>query len=568
MERSATKRLFIQLSVVGAGLCPMFSFGLGLSEIQIDSRLNQPLRARIEIIDVSDAEWRQIRTRLNWESAQDLPAAHPEILDSITLRAIEDASHRHFIEIRTARSVAEPLFDLPVEVAGGATRVIRNYSVLLDPPAPGEDLPRTVDRAQTPEWRAASAAESPPAAAPARRANPQANIARNPSAPSGQPHRQKTHRAPRAVPAAPSTSASAQVADTPPERKELQQQLETLQQTLEKMQETIAAQNAQIADLTAKVLARAQSQAPRSPAAPAAAAQSPDSEANTANAAEPEANPRSYFWIEAGLGITTIVALGFAILARWRAARLAPQPPTTQRMPEHRSAEDRQRRQAHGSSKTPAAQQKQMELEGTVEIDWHHEGSSHHAEWTQLLNEQQPKPQQHAPADTDPLPAAYMEDLSKSYFSDLPTVATTKQPVVDTEVLLQAHSGTDAHTSTLSGSDTAILPESDTARMPQPDTEALHQPDTVRLPQPDTASTRVLETDTQKLRDAVRLLEQHLSDLAEAETAKVHAPESTKLTEVDAASLLEAGAPAPTSADPAKADADPAKVLQWRTRGR
>jgi hypothetical protein len=567
MERSATKRLFIQLSVVGAGMCPMFSFGLGLSEIQIDSRLNQPLRARIEIIDVSDAEWRQIRTRLNWESAQDLPAAHPDILDSITLRAIEDASHRHFIEVRTARSVAEPLFDLPVEVAGGAARVIRNYSVLLDPPAPGEDLPRTVDRSQTPEWREASAAGSPPAAAPARKANPQANIARNPTATSGQPHRQKTHRAPSAAPGAPSTSSTS-ASDTPPEQKELQQQLEALQQTLAKMQETIAAQNAQIADLTAKVLARVESQAPRSPAAPAATARSPDSEANTANEAEPEANPRSYFWIEVGLGITTMVALGFAILARWRAAQGAPQPPTTQRMPEHRSAEDRQMRQVPTSSKTPAAQQKQMELEGTVEIDWHHEGSSHHPEWEKLLNEQHPKPQQHAPADTDPLPATYMEDLSKSYFSGLPTVATTKQSVVDTEVLPQAHAGTDAHTSILSGSDTAILPESDTARMPQPDTDALRQPDTVRLPQPDTASTRVLETDTQKLRDAVRLLEQHLSDLAEAETAKLREPESTKLTEVDAASLLEAGAPKPSSADPAKADADPAKVLQWRTRGR
>jgi pilus assembly protein FimV len=151
MAGSTTKRLLTRMSIVGASLYPILSFALGLSDIEVDSRLNQPLRARIEIIDVSDDDWRQIRARLPREVSEDNVVVHPELLDLIKVRAVEDINHRHFIELRSAEVLTEPVFDLPVEVAGPAMRVIRNYSVLLDPPAPHADEPRGVDEPRRPE---------------------------------------------------------------------------------------------------------------------------------------------------------------------------------------------------------------------------------------------------------------------------------------------------------------------------------------------------------------------------------------------------------------------------------
>ena len=130
------------LSGVGASLYPMLSCALGLGEFQVDSRLNQPLRAHIEISDVSEEEWRQIHARLaqQGEGAVLLRTT----LDSIVFRTTEDASHRHFVEVSSNDPITEPLFDLSVEVAGQTVQVIRNYSVFLDPPGRDEAGSRAV----------------------------------------------------------------------------------------------------------------------------------------------------------------------------------------------------------------------------------------------------------------------------------------------------------------------------------------------------------------------------------------------------------------------------------------
>ena len=137
-------RFLIRLCVVGAGLSPMLCVALGLSELQVDSRLNQQLRARIEVTDVTDEEWRRMRARLHRENSLENPLLHPELLDSVTLRATEDGNHRYFIEVQSSAVLTEPMFDLPIEIAGPTARVIRSYSVLLDPPAADEAQTSTV----------------------------------------------------------------------------------------------------------------------------------------------------------------------------------------------------------------------------------------------------------------------------------------------------------------------------------------------------------------------------------------------------------------------------------------
>src|SRR5262249_41781955 len=69
---------------------------------------------------------------------------HAELLGAVALRAVDDAAHRHFIEVRTNEPMTEPLFVLPVEIAGSGARVIRNYSILLDPPTQDEGVTQRV----------------------------------------------------------------------------------------------------------------------------------------------------------------------------------------------------------------------------------------------------------------------------------------------------------------------------------------------------------------------------------------------------------------------------------------
>jgi hypothetical protein len=516
----------------------------------------------------------------------------PEMLDSVTLRAIEDQSRRHYIEVRSTAVVTEPLFDLPVEVAGSSARVIRNYSVLLDPAAAGDDASQTLDASQP------RGVQPAPAGAQSGLGNGQLSAARSPNAqrtpstaqPSSIRRVSRLHTRHRhtnvqqtkstaadltatagAVPAGKATHGDSAVADTAPdfrdtpaagttatsgnrrtiddtraatenERKNVEQQLETLQQTLAKMQATIAAQNAQIIDLMAKVAASSQSQARQAAPTSLQISQTMARDANDADAAEPEASPRSYFWITIGLGLTTILALAAAIVTKWRASRPAQQlrgqpqrsiERQTSTFKDEAARDTRPNRtRAPSSFTTPSMQQKQMEADGTVEIDWHKDESLSKTDWLRMLRGEHPmRPQPIAPEPTasdaesphetplesEKLPAAYLDDVVKSYFAGLPNIAASKQPEADTAIL----PATDTASAALATPDTAILPNADTAEPPEAETTELRAADGTKFEEADVA--KLLEAEVAKLTeaDAAGLLNEETAKLPEPDMANV-----------------------------------------------
>jgi len=520
---SSTKRLFIQLSVASASLYPMLAGALGLSDFQLESRLNEPLRARIEVVDVSDEEWRRIHTHLNWQASPEMAFVRPEVLDSVTLRAIEDQSHRHYIEVRSRAVVTEPLFDLPIEVAVSSARVTRNYSILLDPPAPGDDAPQTLDASQAHGAQPALAGTqwAPSTAQPlhTRRVSrlhtrhrptnvQQTNLtAADPTAPAGN---RRTTGETRAV--------------TEIERNNLEHKLQTLQQTLAEMQGTIAAQNAQIIDLMVKVAAGSQSHARQAEPTSLQASRPMGRDASDAGAAQPEANPRSLFWITVGLGLTTMLALAAAIVAKWRASRSAqplrrqPQRPIEQQTSTFKDEPARNtkpnRTWAPSGFTTPAMQQKQMEADGAVEIDWHKDDGSSKPDWLRMLRGEHslPPPQAIAPEpaasvaesphetplESEKLPAAYFDDVVKSYFAQLPSITHGELPEADTAILQGAGTAEPAEAETtrlrtadgtrLEEVDVAKILEDEVAKLTDADAAGLLNETTAKLPEPDMAN--------------------------------------------------------------------------------
>ena len=299
------KTLSTLLAGCGVSLFPMVSFGLGLGDIEIESRLNQQLHARIEIIDVTDEEWQQIRARIAPTTLLSEAAAHPEILASLTLRAVADARHRHFIEVRSDQALTEPLFDLPVQVSGQSLQVVRNYSVLLDP-ASAEDAPRSLPAKE-------------PVPAVAKKIDAQARVARH----KGRGTRVAHASAPRKVASVAEPVPTAVPAVSPAkgvEQQQLENQLASLQDMLTKMQATIAAQDVMISKLTAQVAART-SQPPR-PSTPIVQSSTPEGAVDDGDGdASPSLLQRwrtTLYWI-GGIGSAVVIlALGVAALVRRR----------------------------------------------------------------------------------------------------------------------------------------------------------------------------------------------------------------------------------------------------------
>jgi TolA-binding protein len=323
------KRVMALLTGLSAGLFPALSFGLGLGDLQIDSRLNQQLRARIEIADVSDEEWRMIRARVAPRELLTDAGLHPELLSSISMKAIEDADHRHWVEVRSQDPLIEPLFDLPVDITGPSGHVVRNFTVMLDP-ALATDAP------PTPTQQVVAVGAAAPAVGQSKtnveEKKPTETVARVARHHGGGRHRARTHRvasnagtldAPQAVvptPAATGAAAPANGTSAPKavptvpaagQQQQLAEQLNTLQQTLVKMQETIKAQDAEVEKLTAQIAARSeQASRPqtvviRPPAAAVSSKASPSDQ--SANDGAFSVKRSTVYW---GVGVALAAVLG------------------------------------------------------------------------------------------------------------------------------------------------------------------------------------------------------------------------------------------------------------------
>lgn len=124
------------LAVYAASLSlPALSLGLG--EISMQSFLNEPLRAQVGLLDVRDLNVEDIRIRLaRVEDFERLGVDRSYFLTSIEFDvALDPATGRGVIRLTSPDAVLEPYLDLIIEARWPQGRVLREYTVLVDPPA-------------------------------------------------------------------------------------------------------------------------------------------------------------------------------------------------------------------------------------------------------------------------------------------------------------------------------------------------------------------------------------------------------------------------------------------------
>ena len=108
---------------------------IGLGDIQVDSALNQPFAARVPLFAVASDEIDSVRVRLaDNDDFERMGIERVDYLGNLRFRVEPGAPPR--IVIEADRAVREPLLTLLLDVRGVTGRVLREYTVLLDPPAP------------------------------------------------------------------------------------------------------------------------------------------------------------------------------------------------------------------------------------------------------------------------------------------------------------------------------------------------------------------------------------------------------------------------------------------------
>ncbi|MBG7621542.1 LysM peptidoglycan-binding domain-containing protein [Herbaspirillum sp. AP02] len=113
---------------------PLGAQAAGLGKLTVLSSLGQPLRAEIEVTSVSADEAGKLSARLApAEAFRRANMDYNPVLGSLSF-VVEQRQGRHFIRISSSQPVSDPFVDLLMELSAGDSRLLREYTFLLDPP--------------------------------------------------------------------------------------------------------------------------------------------------------------------------------------------------------------------------------------------------------------------------------------------------------------------------------------------------------------------------------------------------------------------------------------------------
>src|SRR5688572_23779821 len=127
----------ITVAIIAAALwlaAPVSAQAAGLGRLTVLSPLGQPLNAEIEVVALRPGEDDGLSARLAAPDAFRQAGIEPTAAHTSMRFALERRGGRSFIRVTTAQPVNEPFLDLLVELQWSTGRLVREYTVLLDPP--------------------------------------------------------------------------------------------------------------------------------------------------------------------------------------------------------------------------------------------------------------------------------------------------------------------------------------------------------------------------------------------------------------------------------------------------
>lgn len=138
-------------ATLSLGLSSSDALALSLGRLSVKSALGEPLRAEIDVPQITTEEANSLQT--GPASAEVFRAQGVEFSPlmndvQIVLKRRPDGSA--FLQVTSSRSVNDPFLDLVIDTSWNAGRLVRSYTILLDPPASHRAPPEVAAAAQLP----------------------------------------------------------------------------------------------------------------------------------------------------------------------------------------------------------------------------------------------------------------------------------------------------------------------------------------------------------------------------------------------------------------------------------
>ncbi|WP_431769302.1 FimV/HubP family polar landmark protein [Variovorax paradoxus] len=176
---------------VALGVSSTDASAFALGQLKVQSALGEPLRAEIDVTEMAAAEADSLKINVaSADAFKNAGVPYNAALSDVKATLQRRAGGQYVVRLTGTRPLNDPFIDLLLEANGSSGRMVRDYTVLLDPPvtrqaAPSAPIsPSTPQIGTTPAERAARARRerapvapvapvtAPPAAAPATSAAP------------------------------------------------------------------------------------------------------------------------------------------------------------------------------------------------------------------------------------------------------------------------------------------------------------------------------------------------------------------------------------------------------------
>lgn len=156
------KRLAPVMAIL-AMLIPVAGHALGFGNIKMNSALNQPLSAEIELLSVQRDDLANLVVKLGSdEDFQRVGADRAFFLSKIKFDVVSRKNGTAYVQLTTTQTVTEPFLDFVIEARWPRGRILREFTVLVDPPVLSDEAPAPIEQP-------AVMTQSAPAVAPASR---------------------------------------------------------------------------------------------------------------------------------------------------------------------------------------------------------------------------------------------------------------------------------------------------------------------------------------------------------------------------------------------------------------
>ena len=135
-------RKTILASTLSLLLTPGAVWGLGVGGIRTESALNQPFAAEIDLVGANPDELDAVKVTLASEAEfAKRGADRQHYLTKLSFKPQISPRGKPVVRVTSAEPIREPYMNLLIEVAWPKGRLVREYTVLLDPPVTARRAP-------------------------------------------------------------------------------------------------------------------------------------------------------------------------------------------------------------------------------------------------------------------------------------------------------------------------------------------------------------------------------------------------------------------------------------------